>query len=136
MTDRKPWQLRLQATLEHTALRVTMSLLIVVSLSPIPWVDELWWLFLGLFALELAARIVAFPARRGPRGGETFVLLLDFVATLSFLPHSWLGHQARLLRLFRLAALLGYWLPYVRELVNLTMRPERWRSADYAKMTG
>ena len=120
-----------QTILERTALRVLMTVLILISISPLPHLDELWWVFFSIFALELTIRVTAIVMSRRPRPGELFVLVLDLVATISFLPLEAFSPQARLLRLARLAALLGYWLPYFRDLLNLTLRPERWRQLAF-----
>ena len=124
-----------QAILEHTGLRIVMSVLILVSISPSAGLEPYWWVFFALFALELATRSVAYALAPRRRPAELVVLALDLVATISFLPLPYITGTARLLRLVRLAALVGYWLPYVRELLNLTMRPERWRQLAFVLLT-
>ncbi len=119
------------ATLERTGPRLLLSILILLSVSPLEFVDRAWWAFFAVFAVELFFRVGAFVVSPRREAGMVPVLVLDLVATVSFLPLDLLSPQGRLLRLARLMVLVGYWLPYVKELVAITLRPERWRQLAF-----
>ncbi len=149
---RDGWVGQIEFTLDHLATRVILSLLIIISLLPDERMAEVGiegsnadWvhlLFLVAFLPEFVARaILAFrgeyraqhndPAAAGwvaPGRLDAFLLVVDFVALLSFLP--WASGQTRWLRLFRLVRtvmLLRYWAPLVADLWNVLRRRERAR---------
>lgn len=128
---RESWLAAASDVLERTPFRIAMSVLIVASVSPIPGIGSAWRLFFAIFAIELLLRAGAYLRSATPSRGELFVLLLDGVATAAFLPFEDFHAELRLLRLARLVGLVAYWLPYMRELVTLTLRPDRWRQLAF-----
>ena len=127
---------RVELRLDSVAVRVVLSLLILLSVLPsvalgplAPWIEDPGrWFFLTVFGTELLARTLLFERRRRQRqlrGGALLLLLLDLVAVISFLPLPLDAHSLRLLRLGRLLILLGYWRGLGRELWVLMSRPER-----------
>jgi hypothetical protein len=136
----------LQRLLENVVSRIVLSVAIVISLVPHQWLglDDVW--FMVLFGPEVLARTLlafrreslpALPGRRleegwrAPTSNELWLLLLDFIALVSFLPAvAGSFMSARWLRLFRLSRtvlLLRYWAPMVNDLWTVTRRPERRR---------
>lgn len=123
------------------AVRVALSVLIIVSLLPFEWVTSLEVLFLVVFAVEFALRVMSFlgpidesedgasaPGRR--RLWSLSVLFLDLLALLSFVPWPRGDEGARWLRLFRLTRILllfGYWGPVARDLWAVLSQKERAR---------
>ena len=112
--------------------KVLLSLLILLSLVlPGGWVDRFGVVFFGLFAVEISLRTLVLlqDHRRGQLNPvEVVFLLLDVIATLSFLPIHVFWSDARLLRLFRLSRmllLLNYWGPVVREVWVILTKSER-----------
>ncbi len=119
--------------------RLLLSLLIIVSvlpeaaqrtLLPDAAAGRLDPLFLGIFGLELLARLAVYSQRwrqRRAGTGELLVLVLDLLAVLSFLPLSGMldSQYLRLVRLTRLLLLLGYWGRMARELLVVLAGPER-----------
>lgn len=149
---RDGWVGQVEFILDHLATRVILSLLIIISLLPDERMVELGiegsnadWvhvIFLVAFLPEFVGRtLLAFrgeyraqhndPAAAGwvvPGRLDVFLLTVDFVALLSFLP--WASGQTRWLRLFRLVRtvmLLRYWAPLVADLWNVLRRRERTR---------
>ncbi|MCC6621200.1 MAG: hypothetical protein IT385_08095, partial [Deltaproteobacteria bacterium] len=90
------WSERIGALLERFDVRVALSLAILASLVPHRHEATTDLIFLGLFGLELALRVIALiGARRGDepdvratrRGLRAWLLLaLDVVALLTFVP--------------------------------------------------
>jgi hypothetical protein len=129
------WLLRTDSVFDHTAVRVLLSAIILVSVMPLEAVERLRTGFLLLFATELSVRAGIFVARwrvRGERSvAEVLFLGLDLLATLSFLPYdvlSELGVDTSVLRLVRAARmllLLAYWGPYFRDFFQIALRRER-----------
>ena len=136
----------LQRILENSVSRIVLSAAIIISLVPHDWlgIDDAW--FIALFGPEVIARaVLAFrkesrpvlPGRkleigwRAPTSNELWLLALDLIAVLSFLPVVASAFvSARWLRLFRLSRtilLLRYWAPVVNDLWTVTRRPERRR---------
>ncbi len=111
--------------------KVLLSLLILLSILPVPWAQSFSLLFFGVFALELALRIFVFIhdlKRRKVRRMEILFLFFDLLATLSFLPIEAVWDDVRFLRLFRLSRMLlliGYWGPIVREIGFIMSKRER-----------
>ncbi len=111
--------------------KVLLSLLILLSILPVPWAQSFSLLFFGVFALELALRILVFIhdlKRRKVRRMEILFLFFDLLATLSFLPLEAVWDDVRFLRLFRLSRMLlliGYWGPIVREIGFILSKRER-----------
>lgn len=137
--------------LERTAVRLVLSIAIIVSLLPFEWVEGTDALFLTMFGAEFLARlfviikrppdpdeeggsIVERPSapirRRRTRMGTFFLLLADLIALVSFLPLPVGPSGARWLRLFRLTRmflLVSYWAPLVMDLWSILSRRERAR---------
>ena len=111
--------------------KLLLSVIIILSVLPFPWVNILSMVFFGFFAVELSGRIWLFREdlrQRSLNKAELFFLILDILATLSFLPIEYLWDEARYLRLMRLSRmmlLLGYWGPIVREIWFIVMKRER-----------
>ena len=139
---RDGWVGQLEFVLNHLVTRVVLSLLIVVSLIPHDWMHTNDQVFLFAFLPEFVARAtLAFRAERAdrrndpaavgwvlPPRADVFLLLVDLVALLSFLP--WATQTTRWLRLFRLSRtvmLLRYWAPLVSDLWSVLKRRERAR---------
>lgn len=107
-----PWLARAREIVEGRRARFFLSGLIVVSVLPVPGIeDRLRPLFLLAFGLELAVRGAWAVATRDRRGAWGWVfLLVDLAALVSFLPlEDWLGmspQAERLLVLLRLSRLL------------------------------
>ncbi len=136
----------LRRVLERVDVRMTLSVLIIVSLLPMPWIHTADLLFLALFGSEFVIRsLLVFrgrwhdppgvgdetvgDARRWPPPGQLALLALDLLALLSFLPLDGVA-DARWLRLFRLTrmlALIGYWAPLLLDVWSVMLRRERAR---------
>ena len=143
--------LDIERLLESFAMRVLLSMSIIVSLLPLSWAEQLDPLFLLLFGSEFLLRlfiVLVAPARgavdsglTGDKGGALSeskhsrvgawsLLVIDFVALISFIPMKVGSDGARWLRLFRLTRMLllvGYWAPLVRDLWSIMARGERAR---------
>ncbi len=122
--------------LEARPTRIVLSAAIVASLVPQPALGIPNAYFVALFAAELAARIYVFwdARRRGTSGTAPAwtlsLLLLDFLALLSFAPVPETWAEARWLRVFRLSRMLllaGYWAPLAKDLWLVVSRRERWQ---------
>jgi hypothetical protein len=137
--------------LERTAVRLVLSAAIIVSLLPFSWVQGIDPLFFALFLGEFVLRVYviwgrardreadagSIAERPAPsryvgrsRGGSLFLLAIDFVALLSFIPLPVDPAGARWLRLFRLTRmvlLVSYWAPLVLDLWSILLRRERAR---------
>ena len=111
--------------------KLLLSIVIILSVLPFPWVSVWSMVFFAFFAIELSGRIYIFRAdlrQRSLNKVELVFLVLDVLATLSFLPMEYLWDDARYLRLMRLSRmmlLLGYWGPIVREIWFIVMKRER-----------
>ncbi|HEY8376569.1 MAG TPA: hypothetical protein VIK91_08775, partial [Nannocystis sp.] len=130
---------RLQRVFNSAGVRLLLSVAIIFSLIPEPWVKRYEPALLVLFALEFCARL-AFAVRREcdeggrgrgwrwPRPWALVLLLLDLLALISFLPiDSRASPWMRILRLLRFAVLFGYWAPLMRDLRIVMVRRERSR---------
>jgi hypothetical protein len=124
---------------------VSLSLLIIASLVPHPRDDLTDIGFLVVFGVEFILRgLVFLGAMRAatPDSGATrvrrnalgaFLLVLDLLAVLSFLPWqdllgevTWLeGPLLRIVRLLRLWILIGYWSPMLRDALAVMSRHDR-----------
>jgi hypothetical protein len=148
-TSKQVWAATIERILDLFWVRLALSVAIITSLIPVPWVDRLDPIFLVVFGAEFAVRLFAFlvlprahieedlrqptgsidPESPSRRWSTVGLLLLDFVALLSFLPvGGTMG--ARWLRVFRLTRMLllvGYWAPLVRDLWSILARRERAR---------
>jgi hypothetical protein len=139
---RDGWVGQLEFVLNHLVTRVILSLLIILSLVPHDWMHTNDEVFLFAFLPEFIARVVlAHRAERNsthndptavgwtlPNRLDGFLLFVDLVALLSFLP--WAARTTRWLRLFRLSRsimLLRYWAPLVSDLWSVLQRRERAR---------
>jgi voltage-gated potassium channel Kch len=123
----------LRDLMERTLTRVILSALILISLLPLPFVHELRLIFFAIFASEVTLRAILLFApsapgqRRRPRAVEALFLVLDVIATLSFLDWSgiWDARYLRLFRLSRLVLLAGYWRGFLSDLWAITSQRER-----------
>ncbi|RMG98797.1 MAG: hypothetical protein D6705_04825 [Deltaproteobacteria bacterium] len=127
---------QVERILEARPVRILLSAAIVASLVPdfeAPW--PMAW-FATLFAAEFVARgfVLWDTRRRGVDGGVGIgawgLLVLDFLALLSFAPVPATWQEARWLRVFRLSRMLllaGYWAPLARDLWVIVSRRERWQ---------
>ncbi|MEE8526429.1 MAG: hypothetical protein V3T72_21035, partial [Thermoanaerobaculia bacterium] len=109
------------SVLPDGALRTLFHQALVPRLNPF---------FFAVFSLELALRLALFVRswlRREARSSETLLLMLDFLAVASFLPLATaIGSPSlRLVRLFRLLLLVGYWGRQARQLLGIVTGPER-----------
>jgi hypothetical protein len=88
---------RMSRILNSVGVRLLLSVAIIFSLIPEPWVKKYEPALLVLFALEFCARLVLAARResyegpwqrgwRWPRPGALALLLLDLIALISFLP--------------------------------------------------
>ena len=111
--------------------KLLLSVVIILSVLPFPWVNVWSMVFFAFFAIELSGRIFIFRADlrlRSLNKVELVFLVLDILATLSFLPMEYIWDETRFLRLMRLSRmmlLLGYWGPIVREIWFIVMKRER-----------
>ncbi len=134
--------------LERTVVRALLSVAIIASLLPVPWLERLDAAFAALFLLEFVVRVLAVVATTQPdrgaagglqdeacppgrsRVGAVALLSIDALALLSFLPSSAAGGSARWLRvvrLLRLLALAGYWSRLLADTWEILARRERLR---------
>lgn len=137
--------------LELTTVRLVLSAAIIVSLLPFSWVQGTDSLFFALFGTEFVLRLfVIYGRNRDPdedagnlverpapvqrsgrsRAGSIFLLVVDLVALISFVPIPTSPAGARWLRLFRLTRmvlLISYWAPLVFDLWSILSRRERAR---------
>ncbi len=128
-----------EKALASQSTRIVLSIFILVSVLPDAAQKTLFHeallqrldpFFLSVFSLELGLRLALFVRswrRREARRAESLMLVLDAVAVASFLPLQMsIGSPAlRLLRLFRLLLLVGYWGRQARELLAIVTGPER-----------
>ncbi|MBL4687941.1 MAG: ion transporter [Nannocystaceae bacterium] len=132
--------------LDAFTVRLLLSVAIIVSLMPVEFGLGMDVLFLGVFGTEFFGRcfVLAY-GRSGQDAGEdveageeaprsrvgaAVLLLVDFVALVSFVPLPVNPASARWLRLFRLTRMLllvGYWAPLVRDVWAILSRRERMR---------
>lgn len=123
------WLALAERRLESLALRIFLSVLILISVLPPKVSDvalEWWFLFLGVFGAEFLLRACLLLRRRRRfelRSSELGLLLLDFLALISFLP--FFAANLQVLRLARLLLLFGYWRGLLRELWQIVTRRER-----------
>jgi hypothetical protein len=114
---------------ESDATRLSLSVLIILSVMP--WFEVYALVFFAIFAVELFGRIAVLRddlRQRSINRVEVLFLVLDIVATLSFLPIEVLWDDIRFLRLIRLSRMLllvGYWGPVAREIWTILMKRER-----------
>jgi hypothetical protein len=99
--------LAVRRLLARVDVRVVLSVCIIVSLLPFPWVHRFDLIFLALFSLEFVARLLLVfregwfedgstamdqdDGWRWPSASRTVFLLLDFAALISFLPWEMFG---------------------------------------------
>jgi hypothetical protein len=140
---------RIERALESYAVRVVLSLLIVVSVLP-PEThtaqalgDETVrnWFFFAVFGIEFGLRVAIHVRNRASRSGigEPLLLVLDLVAVLSFLPWEAITSDlalVRLIRLSRIILLLGYWRSMVSDLWSIIISRERRFQVAFVMFTG
>ncbi len=114
---------RIERTLQALWVRVLLSLLILASLVPHPADHVTDLVFLAIFGIELALRVLVFVCRgrfaeddartRRRRALTVMSLAVDLVALMTFVP--WAGltglveaRWLRLVRLLRMLLLIGY----------------------------
>lgn len=136
---------QIERFLNRFTVRLLLSVAIIGSLMPFEHGWGLDVFFLAIFGAEFVSRsfIVAYAYRddideeddselSGPRSraGAVVLLIVDFVALVSFIPVPGGTEGARWLRLFRLTRMLllvGYWAPLVRDVWAILSRRERMR---------
>ncbi len=145
MADLGGWSERVLGRFD---VRVLLSVAIIASLLPVPFVEGLSPVFLLLFLVEFGLRVLAFrsarrredavlddldgrvaPAATRNRRAALALLVLDGIALASFVPLP-VAHDARwlrVLRLTRMLALFGYWAPVWRDIWVVLARRERLR---------
>jgi hypothetical protein len=139
--------MKIRRFLANFWVRLFLSVCIIVSLLPFEWVPFFDPIFMVLFGVEFAARVLL--VGRGywdeddddrprqdeerwqwPPAGRLVTLAFDFAALLSFLPASLGAENTRWLRMFRLSRmvlLFSYWAPLVRDVWSVLIRRERAR---------
>lgn len=137
--------MRVERALQALWVRVLLSLLILASLLPHPADDVTDLVFLAIFGLELALRVLVFvrtrasddddPRTRRRRALTWLSLTLDLVALLTFVPWAGLTGLAearwlRLVRLLRMLLLIGYWSPILRDTWQVLTRHDRMRQVS------
>jgi len=138
----------LAARIEHALralwVRVLLSLLILASLLPHAADDVTDLVFLAVFGLEFALRVVVFRHARSDdddpritrrRALTALSLTMDLVALLTFVPWAGLTGLAearwlRLARLLRMLLLIGYWSPILRDTWQVLTRHDRMRQVS------
>lgn len=121
----------LRDVLDADLSRLVLSILIILSVLPFQWVQDYALVFFGCFAVELTLRVSLLRQdlrRRSLSRVEVVFLVVDLLATLSFLPIEVIYDDARYLRLLRLSRmmlLVGYWGPIVREIWFIMSKRER-----------
>jgi len=122
--------------------KVVLSGLILLSLVlPAAVIERYGTVFFVLFAVEIAMRalVLGQDHRRHQLSRLDLVfLVLDIVATASFLPIHLVWNNARLLRLFRLSRmllLLDYWGAVVREIWFILSKRERLYQITFVLIT-
>jgi hypothetical protein len=138
--EKVPRLQQLRELLEADATKLALSALIILSVLPFSFVERASLAFFAVFAAELAVRVALL--REQLREGrlsriELVVLLLDLIATLSFLPLEGVFEVRflRLIRLSRMLLLLSYWSPVGKEIwVILSKRERRYQLLFVASM--
>lgn len=123
--------------LNSFSVRLALSVLIIISLLPYEPIDDLSPALLTVFTIEFLTRVFVFAfdgafykEGKGQRPAAIALLVVDFVALMSFLPWPQHRESSRWLRLFRLTrmlVLIGYWGPIARDLWAVLSRRERLR---------
>src|SRR5690349_5374401 len=129
---RSDWQTRLGDVVESRRLKVTLAVLIVISVLPGGYDQRYWYVFVGAFGVELLLRL-ALLWRRGRETSnlEIVFFAVDLLAFLSFLPvHHWLGFATIpdwliVLRLTRLLVLLRFARELARDVYSILTRREQ-----------
>jgi hypothetical protein len=130
------WLSELERVLERGSTKAILSVLIVVSVLPLEFVDRvLVPVLAAVFAAELTVRVLVHRRILRREGGSPWlgrvVLLFDLIAVLTFLPFPWgmlpAAHPLRLLRLVRLVLLVRYGAQMARDLWGILTRRERLR---------
>lgn len=126
---------------ERDLTKLILSTLIIVSVLPFGIVERFSMVLFAIFAIELALRVIVIQdkLKKGEANrAELLILVLDFLAVLSFLP---LEHvietidlsYLRLIRLFRMLLLVSYWHGIVADVWTiLTRREQRYQLAFVA----
>jgi hypothetical protein len=111
--------------------KLGLSLLIILSLLPYAWIRSFDMVFFGIFSVEVGLRIVVLRhalRNRKLNKIEIAMIVLDIVATLSFLPLEAVVDDTRFLRIFRLSRmvmLVSYWGNVVRDVWIILAKRER-----------
>lgn len=114
---------------ESDFTRLALSVLIILSVMP--WFEVYALVFFAIFAVELFGRVAVLRddlRQRSINRVELLFLVIDVIATLSFLPIEVLWDDIRYLRLIRLSRMLllvGYWGPIAREIWTILIKRER-----------
>ena len=96
------------------------SVLILLSLLPIPALDSLWWLFVAVFAIELCGRVPVLLRKRREEGGQILELAtipMDVLVLVSFFPLA--PPEVRVMRLLRFVRVLRLLRDRRRAILNL-----------------
>ncbi|MFH1434096.1 MAG: ion transporter, partial [Pseudomonadota bacterium] len=108
--------------------KFVLAFLIIISVLPLPEIRKFDLVFFAIFGVELVVRLILFARLKERRRlFEAFMLIIDTVAVLSFLP---IPHQVvqtrylRLVRLFRLSLLLRFAASLARDMWNIVARKE------------
>ncbi|MFH1132844.1 MAG: ion transporter [Pseudomonadota bacterium] len=111
--------------------KLGLSAIIILSLLPFEFFQNLSMVFFGIFAVEMGLRfaILLHELRsRSLNKVEVVVFGVDFLATLSFLPLETIFGPIRFLRLLRLTRMLllmSYWGSVVQEIWTIVTKRER-----------
>ena len=133
--ERRRKALVVRAFLTRYDVRLVLSVLILLSICPFSAIDRIWWFFFPVFGIEFVSRtyVLLFSHREQEKNGsrvvEALLLLLDFVAWVSFLPLDQMTglRVLRAARFSRLVLLFGYWGSTFRLLWSILNREERTR---------
>lgn len=132
MDRRSTFARRVAALLEKRPIKIALALLIIVSLLPIPRLEQtLRPVFLVVFALELVLRFVALGRPRREVGRfEWFYVVIDCLALASFVPLEHVVDAAYVaplstLRLARLLLLLRFARELASDVYSIVTRREQ-----------
>ena len=118
----------LERFFNRSTTKFVLAFLIILSVLPLPEIRKFDLVFFAIFGVELVVRFILFARMKERRRlFEAFMLIIDTVAVLSFLP---IPHQVvqtrylRLVRLFRLSLLLRFAASLARDMWNIVARKE------------
>ncbi len=89
------------------AVNWLLAAIVVISVLPIPGIEDFWPFFAGVFLVDISIRIWVARRRSGFSRSQLWFLAIDTAALLSFLPfEKWLGVGHTVLIVMRLTRLL------------------------------